>query len=162
MKLGKESSMRNESEMGVEVNLNIPTLFPEDYLPDVHSRLVLYKRIAGAESNAALEDLKSEIIDRLGMFEQPVANLFSVASLKLRARYLGMKRIDFGSKGGKIEFYNHGPVSPERVISLITEHASYRLDGSERLRLSKALPDTISRIDEANFLLQFLEEGLVR
>jgi transcription-repair coupling factor (superfamily II helicase) len=162
LKLGKESSMRNESEMGVEVNLNIPTLFPEDYLPDVHSRLVFYKRIAGAESNTALEDLKSEIIDRLGMFEQPVANLFSVASLKLRARYLGMKRIDFGSKGGKIEFYNHGPVSPERVISLITEHASYRLDGSERLRLSKALPDTISRIDEANFLLQFLEEGLVR
>jgi len=162
LKSGKDSSLINASEVGVEVNLNIPTLFPEAYLPDVHSRLVFYKRIAGAESSTELEDLKSEIIDRLGMFEQPVANLFSVASLKLRARNLGMKRMDFGSKGGKVEFYNHCPVSPERVISLITEHTSYRLDGSEKLRLSKALPEAASRIDEADFLLQFLEDGLVR
>jgi transcription-repair coupling factor (superfamily II helicase) len=162
LKSGKDSSLINASEVGVEVNLNIPTLFPEAYLPDVHSRLVFYKRIAGAESSTELEDLKSEIIDRLGMFEQPVANLFSVASLKLRARNLGMKRMDFGSKGGKVEFYNHCPVSPERVISLITDHTSYRLDGSEKLRLSKALPEAASRIDEADFLLQFLEDGLVR
>ncbi len=161
LKSGKDSSLINASEVGVEVNLNIPTLFPEAYLPDVHSRLVFYKRIAGAESSTELEDLKSEIIDRLGMFEQPVANLFSVASLKLRARNLGMKRMDFGSKGGKVEFYNHCSVSPERVIGLITEHTSYRLDGSEKLRLSKALPDSASRISEADFLLQFLEDGLV-
>jgi transcription-repair coupling factor (superfamily II helicase) len=161
LKSGRQSSISDASEVGVEVNLSIPTLFPENYLPDVHSRLVLYKRIAGAESTAELEELKSEIIDRLGMFEQPVANLFSVASLKLRARNLGMKRMDFGSKGGKVEFYNHCSVSPEQVISLITEHTSYRLDGSEKLRLSKALPDSISRISEADFLLQFLEDGLV-
>ena len=161
LKSGKDSSLINAPEVGVEVNLNIPTLFPEAYLPDVHSRLVFYKRIAGAESSTELEDLKSEIIDRLGMFEQPVANLFSVARLKLRARNLGMKRMDFGSKGGKVEFYNHCSVSPERVIGLITEHTSYRLDGSEKLRLSKALPDSASRISEADFLLQFLEDGLV-
>ena len=161
LKSGKDSSLINASEVGVEVNLNIPTLFPEAYLPDVHSRLVFYKRIAGAESSSELEDLKSEIIDRLGMFEQPVANLFSVASLKLRARNLGMKRMDFGSKGGKVEFYNHCSISPERVIGLITEHASYRLDGSEKLRLSKALPDSASRISEADFLLKFLGDGLV-
>ena len=161
LKSGKDSSLINTSEVGVEVNLNIPTLFPEAYLPDVHSRLVFYKRIAGAESSTELEDLKSEIIDRLGMFEQPVANLFSVASLKLRARNLGMKRMDFGSKGGKVEFYNHCSISPERVIGLITEHASYRLDGSEKLRLSKALPDSASRISEADFLLKFLGDGLV-
>ena len=161
LKSGKDSSLINASEVGVEVNLNIPTLFPEAYLPDVHSRLVFYKRIAGAESSSELEDLKSEIIDRLGMFEQPVANLFSVASLKLRARNLGMKRMDFGSKGGKVEFYNHCSISPERVIGLITEHTSYRLDGSEKLRLSKALPDSASRISEADFLLKFLGDGLV-
>ena len=161
LKSGKDSSLINASEVGVEVNLNIPTLFPEAYLPDVHSRLVFYKRIAGAESSTELEDLKSEIIDRLGMFEQPVANLFSVASLKLRARNLGMKRMDFGSKGGKVEFYNHCSISPERVIGLITEHTSYRLDGSEKLRLSKALPDSASRISEADFLLKFLGDGLV-
>ena len=161
LKSGKDSSLINASEVGVEVNLNIPTLFPEAYLPDVHSRLVFYKRIAGAESSSELEDLKSEIIDRLGMFEQPVANLFSVASLKLRARNLGMKRMDLGSKGGKVEFYNHCSISPERVIGLITEHASYRLDGSEKLRLSKALPDSASRISEADFLLKFLGDGLV-
>ena len=161
LKSGKDSSLINAPEVGVEVNLNIPTLFPEAYLPDVHSRLVFYKRIAGAESSSELEDLKSEIIDRLGMFEQPVANLFSVARLKLRARNLGMKRMDFGSKGGKVEFYNHCSISPEQVVGLITEHTSYRLDGGEKLRLSKALPDSASRISEADFLLQFLEDGLV-
>ena len=69
--------------------------------------------------------------------------------------------MDLGSKGGKVEFYNHCPVSPDRVISLITEHTGYQLDGSEKLRLSKALPDSASRISEADFLLQFLEDGLV-
>ena len=65
------------------------------------------------------------------------------------------------SKGGKVEFYNHCSISPERVVGLITEHTSYRLDGGEKLRLSKALPDSASRISEADFLLQFLENGLV-
>ena len=158
LKSGNETPSSDMYHEGIELSFNIPALFPEAYLPDVHARLVFYKRIAGARSKAELEELKSEIIDRLGVFDDRVTNLFRVAHLKLRAKNLGVKRLDFGSKGGKVEFYNNASVSPEKVISLITSHTSYTLEGSEKLRLTKELPDAISRLNEADFLLGYLAD----
>lgn len=159
LKSGKEIPSTNVFETATEVNFNIPALLPEDYLPDVHSRLVFYKRIAGAKNLSELEELKSEIIDRLGLFDYRVNNLFRVAFLKLRAQSLRVKRLNFGPKGGKVEFYNNATVSPDAVIKLITSEAGYTLDGSEKLRLVKELPDAESRLSEADFLLGSLVKG---
>ena len=65
-----------------EVNLHVPALIPEDYLPDVQSRLILYKRIAGASTEVELDDLRAEIIDRFGLLPDSVKNLFEITLLK--------------------------------------------------------------------------------
>ena len=66
LKAGKPADLEKPLHAGPEVDLHLPALIPEDYVPDVHLRLVLYKRIAGAESREELDELKVELIDRFG------------------------------------------------------------------------------------------------
>lgn len=77
---------------GPEIDLQSPALIPDDYLPDVHSRLILYKRIASATDAGALRELQVEMIDRFGLLPAPLKHLFRVTELKLRALPLGVRR----------------------------------------------------------------------
>ena len=139
-------------ENRIEVELHIPALLPEDYLPDVHARLLLYKRIAGAETPGQLDDLKEEIIDRFGLFGEPVENLFRVTLIKLMASEFGIKRIDLGRRGGRIEFVPNPDIDPMCVIDLIQSDSAYRMEGNEKLKVSKPLEDAESRYSEIEFL----------
>jgi transcription-repair coupling factor (superfamily II helicase) len=95
-----------------EVNLHAPTLIPEDYLPDVQARLILYKRIAGAKNAAALDALQVEMIDRFGLLPNQLKQLFSVTKLKLLAQSLGVVKLDLGAERGKLEFSKTTRVDP--------------------------------------------------
>ena len=88
----------------VEINLRIPALIPEDYLPDVHSRPILYKRIAGTRDEDELMDLRTEMIDRYGLLPEPLKNLFRQTLLKQKCHQLGVIKIDAGATSGRIEF----------------------------------------------------------
>lgn len=153
LKAGRQPSLDDPGPRATEIELHIPALLPEDYLPDVHARLILYKRIASAANDADLESLREEIIDRFGTFDIPVHNLFRITTLKLAAARLGIKRIDVGRTGGVIEFSPQPDIDPGRVIKLIQANLGYRLDGQERLRLRKELPDAASRFSELEQLL---------
>jgi transcription-repair coupling factor (superfamily II helicase) len=99
-----------------EVNLHVGARIPEDYLPDVHARLILYKRIANAQQESELDDLLAEVVDRFGRLPEPLKQLFRVTALKLRMQPLGIKRLDLGSEGGKLEF-NAGYAGRSRAAS---------------------------------------------
>ena len=152
LKAGRAIDLDEALEARVEVEMHVPALLPEDYLPDVHARLILYKRIASARSSAELDDLREEIIDRFGLFAEPVDNLFRVTSFKLEAETLGIRRIDLGSRGGRIEFHSKPNIDPIRIIELIQRDRAYRLDGGEKLRITKELPDAESRFEELKSL----------
>ena len=110
-----------------EVHMHVQTLIPDDYLPDVHARLVLYKRIAGAADQDALDDLKVEIIDRFGPLPEPLRNLLRVAALKLRAAAIGIDRLDIGAAGGRLEFHAEAAVDPLAAVRLVqSDPARYR------------------------------------
>ena len=85
LKNGKVPDFDLSSEHEAEIVLHMPALIPDDYLPDVHERLTLYKRIASADDKAALRELQVEMIDRFGLLPTQVKNLFATAALKLRA-----------------------------------------------------------------------------
>ena len=82
-----------------EVNLHCSTLIPEDYLPDVHTRLLMYKRIASAAGPSELEALQVEMIDRFGLLPVPLKQLFRVTELKLKLNKLGIVKFDLGERG---------------------------------------------------------------
>jgi transcription-repair coupling factor (superfamily II helicase) len=141
-----------------EVNLRVPALIPEDYLPDVHSRLILYKRISSAESRDALDGLRAEIIDRFGTLPVATKTLFRITELRLTAASLGIARIDFGPTGGRIEFAADTRVDPFALVRLVQrEPNSYRLEDGTRLRVTAKLDDIEARFDRVTQLLERLE-----
>jgi transcription-repair coupling factor (superfamily II helicase) len=154
LKSGSEIPEQLSLEETIEVNLNIPALIPDSYLPDVHARLVFYKRISGAENTAVLEELREEIIDRLGIFDDRVENLFTVAALKIEAKPLGVKRIDFSSRGGKVEFHPDPNVEAINIIKLVQSGSGYSMENGQKLKLIKAMPDVESRVSEVRSLLK--------
>ncbi|WP_370567864.1 TRCF domain-containing protein, partial [Enterobacter cloacae complex sp. P4RS] len=97
----------------------MPALIPEDYLPDVHTRLTLYKRISSARDSDALRELQVEMISRFGLLPDAAKHLFAIAELKLKANALGIRKLDLGENGGRIVVESTPNIDPMAVIQLI-------------------------------------------
>jgi transcription-repair coupling factor (superfamily II helicase) len=157
LKSGKVPDFDLSSEHETEVELHMPVLIPDDYLPDVHARLTLYKRIASARSEDDLRDLQVEMIDRFGLLPAPTKQLFAVASLKLMATPLGIRKLDFGANGGRIVFREKPDVDPMTIIKLIQRLPRvYKLDGQDKLKIILDLPGATERLRSAQEVLILL------
>ncbi|MGA2655497.1 MAG: transcription-repair coupling factor, partial [Gammaproteobacteria bacterium] len=141
-----------------EINLQLPALIPESYMPDVHGRLVFYKRMSNADNETTLKELQVELIDRFGLLPQAVKNLFAITLLKLQAYPMGISKIDLNKKGGKVEFAKKVNIDPAKIIKLIqSESYIYKLEGAEKLKITKDLPEDQDRIDFVQALLNKLQ-----
>jgi transcription-repair coupling factor (superfamily II helicase) len=155
---GKEPDLEGGLRGGPEVELHVPALLPEDYVADIHLRLTLYKRIASAADSAALEDLQGEMIDRFGPLPPPAHNLYRIAALKLRARALGLRKIDAGPCGGYILFMEDSRVDPLALIRLVQGNPDdYRMDGPLKLRFEWDAEEEEQRFGQTRALLDRLE-----
>lgn len=142
---------------GTEVNLRIPALLPEDYIHDVHNRLILYKRIAAATNDNDLKTLQVELIDRFGLLPDPAKNLFRQMKLKLQAQKLGIKKLDAGSKEARVEFEEQPSVDPMVIIKLIqTRPKQFRLEGSSILKYIDTMETPEQRFTATEALLSAL------
>ena len=157
LKNGKDPELDRPLDHGPEIDLHIPAIIPEDYLPDVHHRLLLYKRIANAQDNTVLEDLRAEMIDRFGLLPTSAQNLFNITKLKLRAAPMGITKIDLAASGGRIVFTESPNIDPTLIIQLIqTQPQLYRLEGGDKLRIM--IPST--SITERFAVLESLFDAL--
>ena len=157
LRSGKVPDFDLGGDSGTEIELHVPALIPDDYLPDVHARLTLYKRIAGADSDDALRELQVEMVDRFGLLPQPAKNLFAIAALKLRAAALGIRKLDLGAAGGRVTFHAKPDIDPATIIRLIQRQPRiYRLDGQDKLRIAMELPEPADRLRAAGELLETL------
>ncbi|MEZ5560366.1 MAG: transcription-repair coupling factor [Pseudomonadales bacterium] len=140
-----------------EVNLHTGTRIPEAYLPDVHGRLIMYKRIASAATDTELDDLRAEMVDRFGPLPDALRQLFLVTDLKLRMQPLGILRLDLSAAGGKLEFGHDTTVDPLKIVKLVQgQPSTYRLDGATLLRVKRELPQFEDRLQFALDLLENL------
>jgi transcription-repair coupling factor (superfamily II helicase) len=143
---GETPDMDESRALGPEVNLHLPALLPEDYMPDVQMRLVHYKRIASARDEAKLKDLQVELIDRFGLLPDATRNLFRQTRLRLRASQWGITKIEAWPAGATIEFSAMTRVNPEQIVSIIgREPDRFSLDSRQRLQLRAGLEDEESR-----------------
>ena len=163
IKDGKTPNLDKPLDSGSEVNLRLPALIPEPYLPDVHHRLVLYKRISNAESQDKLRELQVEMIDRFGLLPEPTKSLFRVTALKLRAEKLGIKKVDAGPNGGKFEFTQDTPIDPFSIVQLVqSEPHRYRLPSPNQLSFDEKMEKPETRFQKIERLLERLEEKHAR
>ncbi|MEQ9943226.1 transcription-repair coupling factor [Pectobacterium aroidearum] len=154
LKAGREPSLEDLINSQTDVELRLPALLPDDFIPDVNTRLSLYKRIASAKTSDELDELKVELIDRFGLLPDASRYLLQIAALRQQAQALGIRRIEGNEKGGFIEFSEQNRVDPSHLIGLLQrDPGTYRLDGPTRLKFMKDLSDRPQRIEFIGSLL---------
>jgi transcription-repair coupling factor (superfamily II helicase) len=149
LKSGRQPELDRPLQHGAEIDLQLPALLPDDYIPDVHTRLVLYKRIANAGDKEALRELQVEMVDRFGLLPPSAKNLFAVTELKLEIQSLGIRRIEAGPAGGRILFEAEPQIDPAHLVRLIqTRPKEFKLDGGDKLCFSRDLLNPETRIEQ--------------
>ncbi len=157
LKSGKKMTLSEHLRQGAEINLSISALIPEDYLPDVHMRLTLYKRIANAKSLEDLRELQVEMIDRFGLIPAPTKNLFKVTELKIKASPIGIRKIEAASKSGKIEFDSQPNLNPDKLINMIrAKPLNFKLVGSSEIKFMFEMQTPEQRVQVVENLIDQL------
>jgi transcription-repair coupling factor (superfamily II helicase) len=154
LKSGKVPQLDEPMHQGPEVDLHVPSLLPNEYLPDVHLRLVLYKRIAAAKNHEELRELQVEMIDRFGLLPPPAKNLFRIAEFKQAARAMGLRKIDVGPGGGSVTFESDTKVEPGALIRFVQRNSrTHRLEGGNKLKFTLNLEQDELRFTTVEQLL---------
>jgi transcription-repair coupling factor (superfamily II helicase) len=108
-----------DEQWAPQINLGVPVLIPEDYVPDLDVRLGLYRRLSGLSTKVELEGFAAELIDRFGKLPREVNTLMLVVRIKAMCKRAGIAKLDGGPKGATIQFHNDKYASPEGLVSFI-------------------------------------------
>ena len=158
LKLGdKDSSQSFDVQEKVDINMHIPARFPDAYIPDVHVRLTMYKRIASATSSEQLHELQVETIDRFGLLPDAAKHLFEIAELKLLASQRDVKSIDVGPSGGVLKFMPNPDINIDKLMRAIaTNPREYRFSGAESVQVNREMPEPEQRFEMINYVLELI------
>ena len=147
LKRGDDLNLDLTLPTGIEIDLQIAAFIPDDYISNVHIRLIQYKRIASATSQMELDELKIEMIDRFGLLPEVIKSLFEIARLKIYCENLGIIKVKAGLKSGKIEFMPKPKVDPSLIIAMVQEQPNcYKFDGPTGIKFYKNLIDQQQRV----------------
>ncbi|MEB7923524.1 transcription-repair coupling factor [Atlantibacter hermannii] len=162
LKEGREPSLEDLTNQQTEVELRMPSLLPEDFIPDVNTRLSFYKRIASAKKPGELDEIKVELIDRFGLLPDAARNLLDIARLRQQAQKMGIRKIEAHDKGGVIEFAEKNHVDPVWLIGLLQKSPQhFRLDGPTRLKFFQDLSERKNRMEWVSQFMTQVQENAV-
>ena len=158
LKKGRQPDLDAPLGVTTEIKLHSPALLPESYCPDIHERLVLYKRLATCETEAQINSVHEELVDRFGLPEQPVKTLIESHRIRLVAKEMGIDAIDATGEAATFTFGKHHSIDPTQIIMLMQSNKNYRLAGPDRLRVSAVMDDVETRIQTVKTVLKKLAE----
>jgi transcription-repair coupling factor (superfamily II helicase) len=159
LKAGKQPDFSKPFIEHTEIDLHLSAIIPDDYIPDVSMRLVLYKRIAAVKNENDIRALQIEMIDRFGLLPIEVKNLFQLADLRLRMQALGIAKIQADATGGTVEFLPEPKIDPLKLIQLIQKFPQfYKLQGSKKLTFMTKSDNAESRFAVINRLLDTISQ----
>ncbi|QTM23991.1 transcription-repair coupling factor [Neisseria sicca] len=161
LKKGRQPDLDAPLGITTEIKLHSPALLPESYCPDIHERLVLYKRLAVCETVQQINAIHEELVDRFGLPEQPVKTLIESHHLRLAAKELGIDAIDATSEAVTVTFGKHHQIDPTEIILLIQTDKKYRLAGADKLRFTAEMENIEVRINTVKNVLKTLKERVV-
>ena len=146
-------------EFDPDINIQLHARIPEDYVPDNHLRLVLYKRLANAEDEERVLTIADEFSDRFGPRPGPVDNLIALMRIRTLARCIGLKSLDHGAHKLQLVFDPQSPLPVQAVVGLVTNPNSrftapanfrllYTFDAEERRDTVNATRLCLQRLAE--------------
>ena len=162
LKKGRQPDLDAPLGITTEIKLHSPALLPEDYCPDIHERLVLYKRLAVCETVQQINAIHEELVDRFGLPEQPVKTLIESHHLRLAAKELGIDAIDATGEAVTVTFGKHHQIDPTEIILLIQTDKKYRLAGADKLKFTAQMEDVEMRIKTVKSVLKTLKERVLK
>ena len=162
LKKGRQPDLDAPLGITTEIKLHSPALLPESYCPDIHERLVLYKRLAVCETVQQINAIHEELVDRFGLPEQPVKTLIESHHLRLAAKELGIDAIDATSEAVTVTFGKHHQIDPTEIILLIQIDKKYRLAGADKLKFTAQMEDVEMRIKTVKSVLKTLKERVLK
>lgn len=158
LKSGKTPELATPMHQGPEIDLRMSAVIPEEYIPDIHNRLIMYKRISNANNKEQLHQLQIELIDRFGLLPLSVKCLLLITELKLKADKLGILKISMSGQQVKLTFNDKPDIDPAALIQLIQVHASrYKMEGPNRLVFTVDSEKNEDKIFEIDSVLNKLQ-----
>ncbi|MEQ9239546.1 transcription-repair coupling factor [Roseovarius indicus] len=116
-----EGLTETDEQWAPQINLGVPVLIPEDYVPDLDVRLGLYRRLSGLHTKVELEGFAAELIDRFGKLPKEVNTLLLIVRIKAMCKRAGIAKLDGGPKGATIQFHNDKFASPEGLVQFMQD-----------------------------------------
>ncbi|HJV82638.1 transcription-repair coupling factor [Noviherbaspirillum sp.] len=156
LKNGKEPDLAAPLATTTEINLHVPALLPQDYCGDVHERLSLYKRLANCDSQAAIDELQEELIDRFGKIPDATKALIETHRLRIAAIPVGIVKIDAHAESAVLQFQPNPPIDAMRIIELIQKNRHIKLHGQDKLRITANMPDLAARVTQVKSTIRSL------
>lgn len=156
LKAGKEPDLSAPLGVTTEINLHTPALLPNDYCPDVHERLVLYKRLANCNDDDDLDTMQEELIDRFGLLPEQGEALMACHRLRIAAKPLGINKIDASDSAIQLHFAPSTELDPTKLIALLQRDRRCRMNGPDKLRVTVQYPGIAQRADFIKNLLKEL------
>ena len=148
IKSGKIPDLDKPLHQGTEIDLGLPALLPDDYIHDIHTRLILYKRVSNADTLDELKEIRVELIDRFGLLPDAAKNLFALTELKLKTLDIGVQKINATGELVRIVFEENASIDPGKLIMLLqTQPDEYRFNGKDTLNIIKESPTCDQRIE---------------
>lgn len=157
LKKGRQPDLDAPLGITTEIKLHSPALLPESYCPDIHERLVLYKRLAVCETVQQINAIHEELVDHFGLPEQPVKTLIESHHLRLMAKELGINAIDAAGEAVTVTFGKNNNIDPTEIILLIQNDKKYRLAGADKLRFTAEMENIEVRINTVKNVLKTLQ-----
>ncbi|WP_368183528.1 transcription-repair coupling factor [Aestuariibius sp. HNIBRBA575] len=121
IKSGEAEGLTDDGQWAPQINLGVPVLIPDKYVPDLDVRLGLYRRLSGLHTKVELEGFAAELIDRFGKLPREVNTLLLIVRIKEKCKQAGIARLDGGPKGATIQFHNDKFASPRGLVEFIND-----------------------------------------
>ncbi len=157
LKKGRQPDLDAPLGVTTDIKLHSPALLPDAYCPDIHERLVLYKRLATCENEQQINAVHEELVDRFGLPEQAAKTLIESHRIRLTAKALGIDAIDATAEAVTLTFGKHTTIEPADIILLMQSNKHYRFVGPEKLRVQAVMEDVDTRIQTVKVVLKKLQ-----
>ncbi len=118
---GQIDMVEDDDQWAPTINLGVPVLIPETYVPDLDVRLGLYRRLSGLTTKVELEGFAAELIDRFGKLPKEVNTLLLVVRIKAMCKRAGIAKLNGGDKGATIEFHNNKFANPAGLVDFVND-----------------------------------------
>ena len=151
-----------DDQWSPQINLGVPVMIPEGYIPDLDIRLGLYRRLSGLATKVELEGFAAELIDRFGPIPREVNTLMLIVRIKSMCKRAGISRIDAGVKGATVQFHNDKFANPAGLVEFMKAQGPAAKISGNKIVLMGEMKTEAERIKGAFAIARDLAEKVVK